>query len=248
MSGSFHEGSIEWCIVSAGMQCSCSTSCSLVYSVLKSCLSRWDSRDLDMLLNGEMLFKAQEKPCFLSVLDIPQRFPVGKAESLVEYQVNCFGSIMSSKCYIDFANDLSSNLSASTGIFYCRFMFGNNQIGSMVPVLVIINGDIMYKECKAYFLSAPDLQKFKVEKVDCPVEFQFNCFGFIVSLDFHGGLTHDCAAILPGVLELYSLLQVSFWEYLVVKALFIYLILTIKIHMEDMYWMVILYCYDLKIC
>ena len=57
-----------------------------------------------------------------------------------------------------------------------------------------------------------------------------------------------CLAILIGVLELYPLLQVSVWGYLNVMILFIYLTLTVEMHMEDMYQMVILYCYDFIIC
>ena len=59
---------------------------SLVFSVLKSSLSRWDSREPDIiLLNVDKLFQAQEKPHFLLVPDLPQRFPVGKVQYLVEY-------------------------------------------------------------------------------------------------------------------------------------------------------------------
>ena len=65
-----------------------------------------------------MLFKDEEKSYFLSVPDLPQRFPFGKAECLVEYQDNCFGFIMSTKCYVDLANELCSSLSARTGIAF----------------------------------------------------------------------------------------------------------------------------------
>lgn len=95
VSGSFHQGSIEQFGFSAEMQCSCNALYSRVYSILKSFLSRWDSRDLDIiLLNRDMLFKAQEKPYVLSARDSPKRFPVGKAEFMVENQSNCFGFII----------------------------------------------------------------------------------------------------------------------------------------------------------
>ena len=119
LSGSFHQGSIEQFGVSAGMQCSYNALYPLVCSILKSSLNWWDSRDLEViLLNGDMLLKAQDKPYFLSVLDLPQRFPVGKSECLVEYQDNYFSFIMSAKCYIGLANELSSSFSASTGIVF----------------------------------------------------------------------------------------------------------------------------------
>ena len=125
VSGSFHQGSIEQFGVSAGTQCSCKALYSLVYSILKLSFNRWDSRDLEIIMfNGEitfnedMLFKVHDKPYFLLVPDLPQRFPVGKAECLVDYQDNCIGFIMSKKCYVALASELSSSLTASTGIVF----------------------------------------------------------------------------------------------------------------------------------
>ena len=118
-SGTFHQSSIEQFSVSAGRQCSCNALYSLIYSISKSSLNRWDSRDLDiMLFNRDLLFKAQDKPYLLSVPDLPQRFPIGKAECSVEYQDKCFGFIMSTKYSVGLANELSSSLSVNTGIVF----------------------------------------------------------------------------------------------------------------------------------
>lgn len=119
VSGSFHQGSIEQFGFSAGMQCSCNALYSRVYSILKSFLSRWDSRDLDIiLLNRDMLFKAQEKLYVLSARDSPQRCPVGNAEFYGRKSKQLFLFHRIHKCFVDLANELSSSLCASTGIIF----------------------------------------------------------------------------------------------------------------------------------
>ena len=55
------------CGTHACMQCSYNALYSVVYFVFKSCLNRWDSTDIDIiLLNGDTLYKEHRKPYFLS--------------------------------------------------------------------------------------------------------------------------------------------------------------------------------------
>ena len=78
-------------------------------------------------------------------------------------------------------------------LVYSVFKSSLNRLDSIDLAIILLKGDILYKEQhKSYLLSVLDLQqKFKFGKVDCLVEFEFNRFGFIVSSDSHDGLIHD---------------------------------------------------------
>ena len=91
---------------------------------------------------------------------------------------------------------MQCSCNALYSLVYSAFNSSLNRWGSTDLDIILLNGDLLYEEQhKSYFLSVPDLpQKFKVWKVDCLVEFQFNCFGFIVSSDSHVGLTHDLSS------------------------------------------------------
>ena len=85
-------------------------------------------------------------------------------------------------------------------LFYSVFKSSLNRLDSTDLAIILLKGDILYKEQhKSYLLSVLDLQqKFKFGKVDCLVEFEFNRFGFIVSSDSHDGLIHDLSINLDG--------------------------------------------------
>ena len=95
--GSYHQGCIERFGISAGTQFSSYALCLFFHSAFKSYLNSLDSTDLNIiLLNGDLLYKEQDKSYFLSVPNLLQKFKFGKVDCLVEFQFNCFGFIVSS--------------------------------------------------------------------------------------------------------------------------------------------------------
>ena len=145
---------------------------------------------------------------------------------------------------------MQCSCNALYSLFYSAFKSFLNRWDSTDLGIILLNGDLLYKgQHKPYFLSVPDLpQKFKVGNINCLVEFQFTCFGFIVSSGSHVGLTNDLCSNLDGSTGIVFLIAGFCLGYLNVNLLFIYLTLTVEMHMEDMYQMVILYCYDFIIC